>query len=167
MTTSNTSRTTRRLALSLSALALSAALTGCYVVPMQPTAGAPVQSPAAAAASVNPTTLAPAAQPAVNAPLTFNARMYPANDLAAKLGVVTGTVTNDLHGRGIFTANVNGENYSGEATRNAGSSREGIANGAGSRGGWMKCSYRMNSSALGTGHCEMDSGARFTMHLGG
>lgn len=166
MTASNTSRTTRRLALGLSVLALSAALSGCYVVPMQPTAGAPIQSPAAAAASVNPT-LAPAAQPAVNAPITFNARMYPANDLAAKLGVVNGTVTNDLHGRGIFTANVNGETYSGEATRNAGSSREGIANGAGSRGGWMKCSYRMNSSALGTGQCEMHNGARYTMHLGG
>jgi hypothetical protein len=121
---------------------------------MQPAPGAPVQAPAAAAASVN-------------APVTFNARMYPAIDRAARIGVVTGTVTNDLHGRGIFTASVNGEAYSGEATRNAGSTREGIANAAGNRGGWMRCSYRMNSATLGTGQCELNDGARFTMHLGG
>ena len=156
-------RTARRLALGLSVAALSAALTGCYVVPMQPTPGAAVQSPAQAAASVS---AAPAAQ-ANNAPVSFNARMYPANDAAAKFGVVNGTVTNDLHGRGIFTATIRGETYSGEATRAAGSSRDGIANGAGSRGGWMKCSYRMNSSTLGTGQCELDNGARFTMPLGG
>ena len=161
---SNPVRTARRLALGLSVVALSAALTGCYVVPMQPTPGAAVQSPAQAAASVG---AAPAAQAPSNAPVSFNARMYPANDAAAKFGVVNGTVTNDLHGRGIFTATIRGETYSGEATRAAGSSREGIANGAGSRGGWMKCSYRMNSSTLGTGQCELDNGARFTMHLGG
>ena len=159
-------RTARRLALGLSVAALAAALTGCYVVPMQPTPGAPVQTPAQAAASVY-APAAPAAQAPSNAPVTFNARMYPANDAAAKFGVVAGTVTNDLHGRGIFTATIRGETYSGEATRAAGSAREGIANGAGSRGGWMKCSYRMNSSTLGTGQCELDNGARFTMHLGG
>ncbi|ARU06932.1 hypothetical protein CCO03_16285 [Comamonas serinivorans] len=166
MTPLSMSRTAHRLVLSLSAVALSAALGGCYVVPMQPAPGAPVQSPAAAAAGVN-APMAPAAQPGVNAPITFSARMYPANDLAAKLGVITGTVTNDLHGRGIFTANVNGEAYTGEATRNAGSTREGVANAAGSRGGWMKCNYRMNSASLGTGQCELHNGARFSMHLGG
>ena len=161
---STPARTARRLALGLS-VALSAALTGCYVVPMQATPGAPVQSPAQAAASV--AAPAPAAQAAGNAPVSFNARLYPANDAAAKFGVVAGTVTNDLHGRGIFTAVIRGETYTGEATRAAGSARDGIANGAGSRGGWMKCSYRMNSSTLGTGQCELDNGARFTMHLGG
>lgn len=147
-------RNARRLSLGLSIAALSAVLGGCYVVPMQPAPGAPVQAPAAAAASVN-------------APVTFNARMYPANDQAARIGVVTGTVTNDLHGRGIFTANVRGETFTGEATRSAGSSREGIANAAGNRGGWMRCSYRMNSATLGTGQCELNDGARFTMHVGG
>ena len=49
---SNPVRTARRLALGLSVAALAAALSGCYVVPMQPTPGAPVQSPAQAAASV-------------------------------------------------------------------------------------------------------------------
>lgn len=146
-----------RAAQAAGVLALSSLLSACYVVPMQPTAGAPVQSPAAAAASVQ--------QPAPST-VTFNARMYPANDLAAKYGAVQGTVTNDLHGRGIFTANVAGETYTGEATRNPGNSRGGMANGVGSRGGWMKCTYQMNSEALGTGQCELNNGARFTMHLG-
>ncbi|MDR2297202.1 MAG: hypothetical protein LBE30_02505 [Comamonas sp.] len=137
--------------------ASTALLTACYVVPMQPAPGAPVQSPAAAAASV---------VLASNA-VTFNARMYPANDLAAKYGTVQGTVTNDMHGRGIFTASIRGETYSGEATRSVGNARTGIANGSGSRGGWIRCNYQMNSPALGTGQCELDNGARFTMHLGG
>ena len=161
---SNPVRTARRLALGLSVAALSAALTGCYVVPMQPTPGAAVQSPAQAAASVS---AAPATQAPNNAPVSFNARMYPANEAAAKFGVVNGTVTNDLHGRGIFSANILGETYSGEATRDASKARSGMANGVGSRGGWMRCNYQMNSATLGTGQCELDNGARFNMHLGG
>lgn len=134
------------------AVGASLLLSACYVVPMQaqpPTAG-PV----------------PAVVPAPSA-VTFNARMYPANDKAAKYGVVQGAVTNDMHGRGIFSANVAGESYTGEATRSTGGGRSGIANGAGSRGGWMKCTYQMNSSTMGTGQCELNDGARFTMHLGG
>lgn len=154
---------TRRLALGVAVTATAVLVSGCYVVPMQPTPGAAVQSPVAAVNGIG--------QPPMvrqqDAPVTFNARMYPGNDLAAKYGVVQGTVTNDMHGRGIFAVNILGEAYSGEATRSAGSSREGIANGAGTRGGWIKCNYRMNSSMLGTGQCELDNGARFTMHLGG
>ena len=147
-----------RVVAQIAALAASSVLlTACYVVPVQPVPGGPVQSPAAAAASVAP----------VNSAVTFNARMYPSNDLAAKYGTVQGTVTNDMHGRGIFTANIRGEAYSGEATRSASNSRTGIANGSGSRGGWMRCTYQMNSATLGTGQCELDTGARFTMHLGG
>ena len=147
-----------RLAAQLAVVtASSVLLTACYVVPMQPVPGGPVQSPAAAVNSVAP------ANPAV----TFNARMYPANDAAAKYGMVQGTVTNDMHGRGIFSANILGETYSGEATRSASNARTGIANGAGSRGGWMRCNYQMNSATLGTGRCELDNGALFTMHLGG
>ncbi|MFG5777914.1 hypothetical protein ACFIQF_12635 [Comamonas sp. J-3] len=152
------SRIARRAAQVAVVAASSLLLSACYVVPMQPVPGGPVQSPAAAASSV---------APAANAPVTFNARMYPANELAAKYGTVQGTVTNDLHGRGIFSANILGETYSGEATRDASRARSGIANGAGSRGGWMRCSYQMNSATLGTGQCELDNGARFTMHLGG
>lgn len=153
-------RHSRRAAQIALLAASSALLTACYVVPVQPVPGGPVQSPAAAVASVAP--VAP-----INSAMTFNARMYPSNDLAAKYGTVQGTVTNDMHGRGIFTANIRGEIYSGEATRSANNARTGIANGSGSRGGWIRCSYQMNSPALGTGECALDNGARFTMHLGG
>ena len=128
-------------------------LSGCYVVPMN-------QYPAQAPAVVGPVVLAPAA------PLTFSARLYPSNEAAAPYGVVNALVTNDLNGRGVFSANIGGESFSGEATRRAGSSREGMANGAGNRGSFLNCRYTMNSATLGTGTCQMSNGASFTMHVG-
>ncbi|MBG9386884.1 hypothetical protein [Caenimonas aquaedulcis] len=127
--------------------AASAVLAGCYVVPLQTPPPASVQ-------------LAPAA------PLTFSARLYPSNDMAAAYGTVMAVVTNDLNGRGHFTTNINGESFSGEATRVAGS-REGVANGLGNRGGFLNCRYAMNSATMGTGTCQHSNGAQFTMHVGG
>ncbi len=99
--------------------------------------------------------------------VTFAARLYPANEAAARYGMVSAVVTNDLNGRGVFTTNINGESFSGEATRLASSSaREGVANGAGNRGSFINCRYQMSSSTLGTGQCTLSSGARFTMHVG-
>ena len=54
----------------------------------------------------------------------------------------------------------------GEATRLANSSRDGVANGAGHRGGYISCRYTMNSPSLGTGTCKLSNGAEFTMHIG-
>jgi hypothetical protein len=129
-------------------------LSGCYVVPLQ-------------AHDRHPTTVVhvpvPAAAPA---PVTFTARLYPSNDLAAQLGVVGALVTNDLNGRGHFSTNIGGEAFSGEATRHAGSPRDGVANGAGNRGGYINCRYTMNSPTLGTGTCRLSTGATFTMHVG-
>lgn len=128
-----------------------ALLGGCYVVPLQP-----------------PPSNAPVVQlplPAP-APLTFSARLYPANDFAARYGTVMAVVTNDLNGRGHFSTSINGENFSGEATRVAGSPRDGLANGAGSRGGYINCRYTLNSPTLGTGTCRMSDGAVFSMHVG-
>ena len=82
--------------------------------------------------------------------------------------MVGAVVTNDMNGRGTFTTNINGESFTGEATRIAGSStREGVANGSGSRGSYISCRYQMNSSTLGTGQCKLSNGAEFTMHVGG
>ena len=76
-------------------------------------------------------------------------------------------MTNDLHGRGMFTTSINGESFSGEATRVGGSSsREGIANGAGNRGSYINCSYKMNSATQGMGQCRLSNGGQFTMHVG-
>ncbi len=144
-----------RAALTATALASAALLAGCYVVPV----------------NQYPYTTQPAqvqiAPPAPPSPVTFAARLYPSNDLASGYGLVSATVTNDLNGRGVFTANIKGESFTGEATRVAGSSRDGVANGAGNRGGYLNCRYTMNSATLGTGNCRMSNGAQFTMHVGG
>lgn len=132
------------------AVAVAASLSACYVVPLQP-------MPATGGAVV-----APAAQPQ---PVTFSARLYPANDLAAGYGMVSAVVTNDLNGRGHFTTAINGESFTGEATRVAGS-REGVANGAGNRGSYIDCRYTMNAPSMGTGSCQLSNGAMFTMHVG-
>ena len=105
--------------------------------------------------------------PAPLLPVTFAARLYPANDLASSFGVVSAVVTNDLNGRGTFSTNIHGESFTGEATRSASSSREGVANGAGNRGSFLNCRYQMNSNTLGSGQCKMSNGALFTMHVGG
>ncbi len=136
--------------------AVVAGLAGCYVVPIDPRTGQPAAVPSGA----------PVVAPAPALPVSFPARLYPANELASRYGVVNATVTNDLHGRGTFNANINGESFVGEATRKAGSSREGVANGAGNRGGYLGCQYTMNSSTQGTGTCRLNNGAVFTMHVG-
>ena len=136
--------------------AITAGLAGCYVVPIDPRTGQPAAVPSSA----------PVAAPAPALPVSFPARLYPANDLASRYGVINATVTNDLHGRGTFNATINGESFVGEATRKAGSSREGVANGAGNRGGYLGCQYTMNSSTQGTGTCRLNNGAVFTMHVG-
>lgn len=135
---------------------VAASLAGCYVVPIDPRSGHPASVPHTA----------PIAAPAPAVPLSFPARLYPANDLASGYGLVHATVTNDLAGRGSFNAAIAGEHFVGEATRRAGSNRDGVANGAGNRGGYLSCQYTMNSATLGTGSCRLNNGAVFTMHVG-
>jgi hypothetical protein len=132
----------------------AALLSGCYVVPVQPMHGP------------GPVVYAPAT-PVTPVPVTFAARLYPANDMASAYGMVSAVVTNDLNGRGTFSTAINGENFTGEATRVAGSAREGVANGAGNRGSYINCRYQMNSATLGSGQCKLSNGALFTMHVGG
>jgi len=144
-----------RRVLHLATLALAAAtLSACYVVPMQP----------GPAAMVVPAGV-PAPGPVV--PVGMSARLYPANDLATPYGMVSATVSNDLNGRGHFLAHIAGESFTGEATRVAGSQRDGVANGTGSRGGFLACRYTMNSPTMGMGQCRLSNGAQFSMHVGG
>jgi hypothetical protein len=135
-------------------LGLTAALTGCYVVPLHPAHGN--GAPAATAPPV-----------VSNLPVTMNARLYPANDLASGFGVIQAMVTNDLHGRGQFSTQMGGELFSGEATRKVGANREGLASGTGNRGSYISCQYQMNSATLGLGQCKLSNGAVFTLHVGG
>lgn len=144
----------RRLALVGITLA-SSLLTACYVVPVNR-----MPPPPASTVYVTPA-------PPVPTSVTFAARLYPANDTAAPYGVVNAVVTNDLNGRGVFTTNLNGESFSGEATRvGGGSARSGVANGTGNRGSYINCSYQMNTTVMGTGQCKLSNGALFTMHVG-
>ena len=143
-----------RIASATGAIAATAALSGCYVVPVQP-------HPAPTAVAV-----LPVPPPAAPSPSTFMARLYPSNDLASQYGMVGAIVTNNMDGRGTFSTTIGGESFNGEATRIAGSPRDGIANGAGNRGGYINCRYTMNSPTLGTGNCRLANGATFTMHVG-
>ena len=140
-------------------LAGALSLTGCYVVPIQP--------PYAHNGSQHGSTIYVPPAPAMPAaPMTFSARLYPSNDIASSYGMVMAVVTNDLNGRGTFSTNINGESFTGEATRAAGSARDGQANGAGNRGSYINCRYQMNSTTLGSGQCRLSNGAQFSMHVG-
>jgi hypothetical protein len=133
------------------------ALAGCYVVPIAPDGQPYAVVPAPA---VLPSAAPPAATPLV-------ARLYPDNDLATQTGVLTGSVTNFMTGKGQFQLNYGGEILTGEATRVNGDLRQGIASAYGSRGTYMNCQYRMTSPVLGTGTCHVSNGARYRVHLGG
>ncbi len=132
---------------------VSTALAGCYVVPIQP-------SPYTEAQTRNsvPMAAAPAPRP------VYTARLYPTNESAAALGRVSGTITNPERGHGEFSFVLGNERYSGEATREPGSS-SGYANASGDRGGYVKCTYTMNSASLGGGTCNFSGGARYDMHI--
>ncbi len=143
-------------------LAGALSITGCYVVPIQPY----MQNGSQNGSQHGSTVYAPPAPPMPAAPMTFSARLYPSNDLALSYGMVMAVVTNDLNGRGTFSTNINGETFTGEATRAAGSARDGQANGAGNRGSYINCRYQMNSATLGSGQCRLSNGAQFSMHVG-
>lgn len=133
-----------------------AMLSGCYVVPNQPYSGAP---PTYSVQPMQPAVpLAPAPRP------SYTARLYPVNDVASQMGTITGLISNPEKGYGQFSFSVNGEAFSGEATREPGSPN-GRANASGNRGGFAKCEYAMTNSSLGNGTCIFSTGARYDMHI--
>lgn len=136
-------------------------LAGCYVVPVAPD-GTPLHGGAAVVVPVAP---APVYAPPM--PSVLQARLYPSNDLASQTGMLAGTVTNMMTGRGRFQLNVQGEVLVGEATRVQGDDHGGVANAYGARGMYMNCAYRMNTPYQGTGTCTLSTGATYQVHLGG
>jgi hypothetical protein len=143
----------------------AAALQGCYVLPVAPDGyvypypGAPV--PAAA-----PAPAYPQAQPQGPMPTVLHARLYPANDVATQTGVVTGTVTNMMTGKGRFQLNYRGDTLVGEATRVNGDARRGVASAYGAGGSFMSCEYQMHTPTQGAGTCTFSNGARYQVHIG-
>lgn len=105
--------------------------------------------------------------PTTVGPVTISARLYPANELAAATGVISGTVTNMLTGKGRFVLSYKGETYTGEATRVSDDSRRGVASAFSPQGGYMSCEYQMNTPRQGAGTCIFANGAKYKLHLGG
>jgi hypothetical protein len=147
---------------SLQALALS----GCYVVPVGPDGNyaiyIPTHTPPLPGGPAQPA--APANQPGV--PKVLHARLYPENDIATQTGMVSGTVTNMMTGKGRFQLQYQGELLTGEATRVSGDERKGIASAWGPSGSFMSCEYQMHTPLQGAGTCTFSNGARYKVHIG-
>ena len=161
---------TSRRGLVAGALA-AVSLSGCYVVPIG-SDGMAVYPAAVVPAVVAPAPVYAAPAPAVAPssmpiPSTMHARLYPSNDLAAQTGVLSGTVTNLMTGKGVFQLEYRGELMSGEATRVPGDEPRGVANAYGSRGTFMNCAYLMTTAYQGTGTCRLSTGALYQVHIGG
>ncbi len=101
------------------------------------------------------------------APASLQARLYPANDVATETGLLSGTVTNMMTGRGVFQLSYRGDTLVGEATRVPGDDRRGVAHAYGQRGTYMTCDYRMTTPYMGTGTCSLSNGAQYQVHIGG
>ena len=100
-------------------------------------------------------------------PAVLQARLYPANESAAQTGVVSGTVTNMMNGKGRFQLAYQGENLVGEATRVDGDARRGVASAYGAGGAFMSCDYQMTNPRQGAGTCTFSNGAQYKVHIGG
>lgn len=146
----------------IAALSFTAfAATGCYVVP---TSVGPDGQPIYTAYPIPPVPPGPQAVPL--APVSMNARLYPANELANQTGMITGTVTNMRTGKGRFQIQYGNEIMTGEATRHGNDDRSGIASAYGTGGTFMQCEYQMNSPVQGAGNCTFSNGARYRLHIG-
>ena len=170
------------------ALAFPAALSGCYIMPVgpeeiakihilmqqanqMPNSAAPQSSsqpPKPVAASQTPVATPPerAAPPAPVVPMAIQARLYPVNEIATENGMVSGTVTNMMNGKGRLQMTYRGELLTGEATRVSGDERKGVASAWGPNGSFMSCEYQMSSPLRGAGTCNFSDGARYQVHVG-
>jgi hypothetical protein len=149
----------------MKALATAAvvSLGGCYIVPAGPDGYPAAYIPITPAPIPGQTTPA-ATQPAM--PKVLHARLYPANEVATQTGMVSGTVTNMMNGKGRFQVNYHGETLTGEATRVSGDERKGVASAYGPTGSFMSCEYQMSSPQQGAGLCTFSNGARYQAHIG-
>jgi hypothetical protein len=156
-------RIDKRTTLALAASALS--LQGCFIVPhgsesLPPGIYVPYDPKTSSLGPQQPV----ASQPAP--PSALAARLYPQNDTATQVGMVAGTVTNMMNGKGRFQLQYRGELLAGEATRVSGDERKGVASAYGPSGSYMSCEYQMSSPVRGAGTCSFSDGARYQVHIG-
>jgi len=148
----------------LAALSAASALSACVAVPVGPDGQLFVYPPGVPPGAIAPGSAAYADPRAPQLPLTLPARLYPANEAATQTGVVTGSVTNMMNGKGRFQLQYMGEVLVGEATR-AGEGR-GVASAYGASGTRMSCEYQMNTQRQGIGTCVFSNGAQYRVHIG-
>ncbi len=154
---------TRKAVLAVAAIPLLA-LSGCYIVP-GPDGYARIYLPVEPAPVIpGQPQPRPSGHPAV--PAVLQARLYPMNDVATQTGMVDGTVTNMMSGKGRFQLSYRGELLVGEATRVAGETRKGVASAYGPNGSYMSCEYQMHTPQQGAGTCNFSNGARYQVHIG-
>lgn len=148
------------------AAAIQGLLSGCYVVPVGPDGNYAIYIPTTPPPQPGGTaqTATHPAQPGL--PKVLTARLYPDNDLATQTGMVSGTVTNMMTGKGRFQIQYAGEVLTGEATRVSGDDRKGVASAWGPSGSFMSCEYQMSSPLQGAGTCSFSNGARYKVHIG-
>ncbi|MDZ7591132.1 MAG: hypothetical protein U5L05_10695 [Rubrivivax sp.] len=142
-----------------------AVLTGCYVVPERAPDGTLYYQhyPLPPAGTVVPGP----PPPSRTGPATLPVRLYPSNDIATRSGVITGSVTNMMTGKGVFNVSYQGEVLTGEATRVSNEERRGVASAFSPQGMFMSCEYQMNTPYQGAGTCTFSNGAAYQMHIGG
>ncbi|MGA8049310.1 MAG: hypothetical protein WCA09_03925 [Burkholderiales bacterium] len=146
------------------ALTVPMLLAACYVLPVGPD-GAPWYVYPPGVAPVAPVA-ASAPAPSGPLPMVLNARLYPENEVATQTGMLTGTVTNMMNGKGRFQLNYRGETLIGEATRVSNDERRGVASAYSRSGMFMSCDYQMASPRQGAGVCTFSDGAKYQVHLG-
>lgn len=96
----------------VSALCAAAALSGCYVIPIDypPIGGHPV---AVTAPGARPVAI-PGPQPV---PTTLQARLYPLNETAGKMGALMATVTDNVNGHATFSLSHAGDVLQGRSVQ--------------------------------------------------
>ena len=147
------------------------AVSGCYVLPVASNDGSLTHyvAPIPPAPAYPPQSRAPAHGHVASVPagpIVLAAKLYPANDVATQTGVISGTVTNQMNGKGRFQFEYRGEIFTGDATVVEGDAKRGVASAYGSSGGHMSCEYQLANARLGAGSCTFFNGAKYRLHLG-
>lgn len=150
----------------LQVLPIAVLLGGCYIIPMDQYGNPIYPSPPPGYGLESSKAGSPRPSTRPSGPISIPARLYPENDLATETGLVSGTVTNMLTGKGRFNLSYKGETYTGEATRVSNDTRSGVASAFSQQGGYMSCEYQMNTPRQGAGTCIFSNGAKYKLHLG-
>lgn len=145
-------------------------LAGCYVVPERTTDGRLIYQhyPLPHLGSEVPALIGSGSvQSGALSAADLPVRLYPANEIAAGTGLITGSVRNLMTGKGVFNVSYLGEVLTGEATRISNEERKGVASAFSPKGMYMSCEYQMNTPYKGAGKCTFSNGAAYQMHIGG